>query len=1001
MAQDDGVSVEEPIRDEHVETDTGRNDLEDSIRAAEDAALQKQLIALKSQKAAGNRPLNKPHERWLGDFLDQDGKTGLLPAEQKLLTASIRGEWCELRPDRPSTDADPNERIRGSFLRFLALGGDDNVSIHEAGIQLSGAIITGELNLQAAKHVLPLQLHHCKFTDTPNFSYAHLASLSFTGTWLPGLVAVSAEISSALQFNDGFEAEGEVRFQGVKIGGLLSCSGGKFRNRTDDGKGKAFDGDRAEIMGDVFFDDGFEVEGRVILSGAKLGGYLVCDGGKFCNHTEDGKGEAFSCENTEITDSVLLRGGFAAEGVTQLSGVQIGRDLVCSEGSFRNRNHIALSFNRAATTGYVFFSHGFEAEGEVRLQRTKIGGALSCVGGKFRNRTDDGEGKAFDGERVEIMGDVFLRDGFEAEGRVILSGAKLGGYLVCDGGKFRNRTEDGKGEAFSCDSAEIMGSVQLIDVFEAEGRVTFWQAKVGGHLNCMGGKFRNRITNGDNDALYAVGAEITGDVFLRDAFEAKGRVNLSEAKIGGYLVCTHGKFRNRTDNGEGTALYGYGAEIKGHVVLNGAFEAEGQVSLWQAKIGGNLNCWDGKFRNRTDDGKGNAIDGYDIEIMGNVLLHGAFEAQGEVWFAKAKISGDFVANEGTFNNAVLAPLDTQNDRRPQAATALNLNRANINGVLRTAPPDAPNTQYPKIHGSVDLQGAYAHQLIDHPEAWPGENGTPWITAKDGRRLLCTIALDGFTYDRIEGRTYDAKTRKAWLKRQPSAHRLKDFRLQPYEQLVSVLRRMGHDRDARAIAKARQGQERLARLSRSWPGMRVLISRPRFLLSLCWAGLVFLFEWIFFGCVAGYGYGKKRLIIMLIALWLAGAYVYMQAAEQGLMAPASPVVFTNKTLVAACKNNWTTCQALPKEHTAFDPYLYSADVMLPIIAFGVETDWDPIYAKTATAELPHGSILQLQIMNWSWQVPHWGLRFFYWLQIVIGWSLSALLVAVLSGIMKKE
>src|SRR5215813_6650478 len=59
------------------------------------------LIDLKAEAAAMRerkaRPAGKPFGRWLGDFLDQDTASGLLPAEEKLLFAAAAGEACVLQ----------------------------------------------------------------------------------------------------------------------------------------------------------------------------------------------------------------------------------------------------------------------------------------------------------------------------------------------------------------------------------------------------------------------------------------------------------------------------------------------------------------------------------------------------------------------------------------------------------------------------------------------------------------------------------------------------------------------------------------------------------------------------------------------------------------------------------------------------------------------------------------------------------------------------------------
>ncbi|MEE9588614.1 MAG: hypothetical protein V3V97_11400 [Hyphomicrobiaceae bacterium] len=161
------------------------------------------------------------------------------------------------------------------------------------------------------------------------------------------------------------------------------------------------------------------------------------------------------------------------------------------------------------------------------------------------------------------------------------------------------------------------------------------------------------------------------------------------------------------------------------------------------------------------------------------------------------------------------------------------------------------------------------------------------------------------------------------------------------------------------------------------------------------------ERFFLGALAGYGYGVERLIVMLAALWVGGALIYGEAAHQGLMAPTSPVIFADKDLKAACQSNWPSCDQLPREHTAFAPWMYSADALLPVVSLGIEEDWAPIYAKLGTVDLPHGSALRFELAGMSRSTPPGFLRFVYWAQILLGWAMSLLLVAVLSGAMKRE
>jgi hypothetical protein len=139
-----------------------------------------------------------------------------------------------------------------------------------------------------------------------------------------------------------------------------------------------------------------------------------------------------TADRANVKGSVFLRDGFSAEGEVRLLGAQIGGDLDCSGGTFKNPGGNALHADRADVKGSVFLSDGFSAEGEVRLLGAQIGGDLTCSGGTFKNPGKD----ALSFHNAEVEGGTYLRRGFTAEGEVGLVGAQIGGDLTCTGGKF-------------------------------------------------------------------------------------------------------------------------------------------------------------------------------------------------------------------------------------------------------------------------------------------------------------------------------------------------------------------------------------------------------------------------------------------------------------------------------------------------------------------------------------------------------------------------------------
>ncbi|EKU96734.1 hypothetical protein Lepto7375DRAFT_0639 [Leptolyngbya sp. PCC 7375] len=328
----------------------------------------------------------------------------------------------------------PQQKISARLLVWLCTDADAVAQIPHWGIRVFNAQIEGLLNLQYAEIDFPLIFRQCLFTEAIRLECASLPSLDLSGSHLQGsqiieltgnvttaaLIATNLQVEHHVFLMDGFEAAGVVGLSGAKIGGQLNCDGGKFRAAT----GYALFAQGAEIGEAVFLRNGFEAAGVVRLSGAKIGGQLNCDGGKFRAAT----GYALFAQGAEIGEAVFLRNGFEAAGVVRLSGAKIGGQLNCSGGKFCNPTRDALNADGAEIRESVFLGGGFQATGAVRLSGAKIGGQLACSGGTFCNPTRD----ALFAQGAEIRGSVFLDDGFEAVGAVWLQNdVPLGGGMMC------------------------------------------------------------------------------------------------------------------------------------------------------------------------------------------------------------------------------------------------------------------------------------------------------------------------------------------------------------------------------------------------------------------------------------------------------------------------------------------------------------------------------------------------------------------------------------------
>ena len=184
-----------------------------------------------------------------------------------------------------------------------------------------------------------------------------------------------------------------------------------------------------------------------------------------------------------------------------------------------------------------------------------------------------------------------------------------------------------------------------------------------------------------------------------------------------------------------------------------------------------------------------------------------------------------------------------------------------------------------------------------------------------------IRLDGFVYDTIEGPT--AKKRLEWLRRNE-----KPYSPQIYEQLAAVYHRAGDDESVRRILIAKQRR-------RSTEGS---------LASKVWG---FLLDW-----TVGYGYRT-----WLALVWLAGLLVL------------------GTVLFGSVYRDELTPAYKPDVQPPFQPFLYTLDLLLPVvnlhvrdawIAHGAAQVWSVIYIIMgwilATA------VVQISLIAWRERMP---------------------------------
>jgi hypothetical protein len=295
------------------------------------------------------------------------------------------------------------------------------------------------------------------------------------------LQAMSAVIGSGVLLNMGFIGEGAVSFDLAQIGGDFSCVDGNFKN----GSNNSLSAESAAIKGSVFLRNRFSANGRVSLMSAQVDGDLDCEGGNFTAST----GESLNAERAIIGGTIYFRKSFSAHGKVNLRSAHIRNDLDCSNQSYfvwnKGDDH-ALNASYAVVGGNIFFYDRFFAEGPVGIDLAQIGGDLDCRGGSFKNAG----GVALLAESIVVKGGLYLNNKFSSLGKVSLVSAQISGDMDCQESYF---SAPG-GTALDAERATIGGSVFLHGSdgdFSADATVDFSEAQISRDMNCTRGSFQD------------------------------------------------------------------------------------------------------------------------------------------------------------------------------------------------------------------------------------------------------------------------------------------------------------------------------------------------------------------------------------------------------------------------------------------------------------------------------------------------------------------------------
>jgi hypothetical protein len=475
--------------------------------------------------------------------------------EAELLAAATAGQILVCGNGRA------RRRVSADLLRRCCRELRDQVD--PRGLRLSGAEVTGHLDLAGMDVPFPLRFDGCSFTSLVTVEGAQLGELALTGCdRVPGLLANGVRIrrdldlsrshvTGALETSASTSKLSAIWLCESEIGGRLLCV-----DTVIDGGDRSIQADRLHVTGNVRLLHGFTAHGEVRLIGARIGGSLDLTGASI---ESPGTGLALDLGEAVIEASLFLidaPGGRRPliRGRIDMGQARIGGQFLVRNASLEARagppvgsaysrsraGGTALSAPRLSVGAELTFDGTCQVTGGIDLSMSQLGSVSVRPGCSLLapGRT------ALDLTNTELLSTFTVGEEVPVQGTVRLSGARIHGNLCLREAVLS--APEGR-SLLAAQGVSIDGEAELQNLQATGGDLGFRAATIGSFLDAAGAKLHNP----GGYTMNLVQANVKGSVRLVDGFESTGEVVLNRAAIEGRLICTQGTFHQPGRHGPG------------------------------------------------------------------------------------------------------------------------------------------------------------------------------------------------------------------------------------------------------------------------------------------------------------------------------------------------------------------------------------------------------------------------------------------------------------------
>lgn len=440
----------------------------------------------------------------------------LSAAEAQLWDAFPLARTVDLRTGGDREDAaagagwGPERTVRAAVIAALLLGTRPTEPGLVPALRLSGARITGLLDLSHADVGYAVYLRDCYWDTTPRMPGARLRLVSLNGSCMPGLRLSDAEVDGLLLLSR-CRFSGEVNLTGTRVRGMVSLSDARL---TGD---PALSATSLAVERELVC-VGMVASGECRLPGASIGGRLVLDRARL----ENPGGRALTADGLVAQRGVFCLNGFTARGEVRFPDAQAGPRFTMAGASLRNPGGTALDAERVSVDGELVLGEGFTAEGEVMMRGAHVQGGLNINSATLRNPS----GTALNAGRSFLGNGLYAMDGFTAYGEVQIGGVRIQGSVNLGGASLLN---PGK-VALLADRLDVTGRLFCGAGFRAQGEIRLVEATVSSSVDFTGATLSHAPEMGINAEGLTVGGALSCD-----GFSADQPVCLAGARVGGEL----------------------------------------------------------------------------------------------------------------------------------------------------------------------------------------------------------------------------------------------------------------------------------------------------------------------------------------------------------------------------------------------------------------------------------------------------------------------------------